>query len=72
MHIIKSLLDKGIFVNLTNTHEATTLHISAKFGHWEATKLSLKKGAEINIHDANNNTSLHLAAVAVNVDNIKL
>jgi ankyrin repeat protein len=43
--IIKLLLDKEMSVNLTNTNGSTPLHISAEFGHLEATKSLVERGA---------------------------
>jgi len=36
--IIKLLLDKGMSVTWTDIYEFTPLHVSAHFGHLEATK----------------------------------
>jgi len=56
------LLDKGTSVNLTNTDEFTPLHISAQFGHLEATKFLFGSGAAINITNKDGNTPLMLGA----------
>jgi ankyrin len=43
VNIIKLLLDKGMSVNLSNKDGFTQLHVCAKFGHLETTKLWLKE-----------------------------
>jgi len=45
VEIINILLDKGMSVNLTNTHGHTPLHVSAKCGNLEATKILIERGA---------------------------
>ena len=42
------LLDKGLSVNLTDTNDFTPLHFSAEFGHLDATKALVERGAAIN------------------------
>ena len=46
--IIKLLLDKRMSFNLTDTRRFTPLQISAQFGHLEATKALVERGAAIN------------------------
>ena len=48
MDIIKLLLDKGMSVNLTDTDDSTPLHVSAQFGHLEATHAFAERGAAVN------------------------
>jgi len=43
--IIKSLLDKGMSVTLTNINCSTTLHVSAQFGYLDVTKTWVEIGA---------------------------
>ena len=68
MDIIKLLLDKGMSVNLTNTHGSTPLHFSAEFGHLEATKALVERGASINNTKINGATALMVAAQSGNFD----
>jgi len=60
--IIKLLLDKGMSVNLTDKNDYTPLHISAQFGHLEASKALLERGAAINYINIYGNTPLMEAA----------
>jgi hypothetical protein len=45
---MKLLPDKGMSVNLTNTHGCTPLYISAQFGHLKATNFFVDLGAALN------------------------
>ena len=49
-------------VNLTDKNGYTPLHVSAQFGHLEATKLLVKRGAAINNTNKYGNTPLIEAA----------
>ena len=49
-------------VNLTNTNDSTPLHLSAQFGHIDATKTLVESGADINKTDCDGNTPLMVAA----------
>jgi ankyrin repeat protein len=57
VHIMKLLLDNGLSVNLNNSNDSSSLHISAVFGHLEATKFVVGRGAAINNTDM---VTLHL------------
>jgi len=56
--IIKLLLDKGMSVNLTNMNGSTTLHVSAQFGHLDATKSCVEIGAARDYTDSNGTLQL--------------
>jgi ankyrin repeat protein len=58
--IIKLLLDKGMSVNLTKTDEFTPLHISAQFGHLEATKILVERGSALHYTNNDGKTPLML------------
>jgi ankyrin repeat protein len=59
--IINILLDKGMYVNFKNTDYNTPLRISAKFGHLEATKALVKRGAALYKRNKFGNTPLMMA-----------
>jgi ankyrin repeat protein len=45
--IIKLLLDKGMSVNVTNSNDATPLHVSAEIGNLDATEPLVETGVAI-------------------------
>ena len=59
--IINLLLDKRMSVNLCNTNDFTPLHVSAEFGHLEATKALVERGANRYITNKYGDTPLSLA-----------
>ena len=48
VEIISILLDKGMYVNLTNAEKSMQLHLSALIGNLEATKALVERGAPLN------------------------
>jgi len=59
--IIELLLDKEMSVNLTNTSGSTLLHVSAEFGHLEATRSLVERGASFINVNKYGDTSLNQA-----------
>jgi len=59
---MKLLLDKGMFVELTNTTDSTPLHFSAYYGSLEATKALVKRGTPLNNANKDDATPLLLGA----------
>ena len=53
---------KECFFNLNKSDEFTPLRFCAEFGHLEATKALVERGAAINYTDRDGNTSLIVAA----------
>ena len=49
-------------VNLTDTYDSTLLQVSVEFGHLEATKILVERGAVINYTNNHCNRPLMLAA----------
>jgi ankyrin repeat protein len=49
-------------VNLTDTDKFTPLHVCADFGHQEAAKRLVERGAAINYPDTNGNTPVLVAS----------
>ena len=47
-------------VNLTNTGDSTPLHVCAKFGHLDATKSLVERGADLNKVNKYGDTPLNL------------
>jgi len=60
--IIKALLDKGMFVDLTNEYDSTALHVSATRGNLEAMKTFVEIGSPLGKDDKDSYTPLLLAA----------
>ena len=56
-------------VNLTNRDECTPLHVSAQFGHLDATKVLVEGGAAVNYTNRYGYTPL---TVAANNDNFEI
>ena len=53
--------DGGADVNFVGKDGKTALHVAARRGHWEVTKMLLEHKADASITDDNGNTALHLA-----------
>jgi ankyrin repeat protein len=62
VEIIRILLDKEIYVDLTNAEESVPLHLSALTGNLEATKVCVKRGAPLNNANKDGATPLLLCA----------
>jgi len=62
VEIIKILLDKGMYVQLTNATDSMPLHFSAHYGNLEAMKALVKTGAPLNNANKDGATPLLLGA----------
>ena len=72
-HLIKLLIDKGIYVNSQNKNGTSPLQLASKFGDYEAVKELLDCNASIYVVDNVNDNSLHYAlSWKCNTDVIKL
>ncbi len=51
MSLVRAMLEHGVPLNAVNGNGETLLHISAKFGALEMTKMLLDFGADVNAKD---------------------
>jgi ankyrin repeat protein len=58
LEIIRILLDKGMYVDLTNAEDSTPLHLSAVTDNLEAMKAHVERGASLNNTDKDGATLL--------------
>ncbi len=70
--IIRTLLDKGIDVNIKDNEENTALICATLFNNIEGAKLILDKGVNVNEKNMHGATPLMLAAIAGYDDMVKL
>jgi ankyrin repeat protein len=59
LETIRILLDKGMYVDLTNAEDSTPLHVSAVTDNLEAMKAHVERGAPLN-NDNKGGTTLLL------------
>ena len=59
--VVKSLVEKGVPVNLRVVDGSSALHISSQNGHVEVTKLLLKNGGQVDILDSDQWSPLMIA-----------
>jgi ankyrin repeat protein len=69
---VKSLIDEGVDIEVTNTDGATALMLAANNGHKEIVELLLEKGADIEAKTNNYGTALMYAADKGHTEIIKL
>lgn len=58
---IQQLLEKGVDINVNDTHKHTALHLAVE-KNFKSTVQLLENGAKIHEKDGNKKTALHLAA----------
>lgn len=72
LELIKSLVKKGVIVNLNSFNVKTALHWTAFFGHTETAKFLIENGAHINVRDQDGRTPLHSACLKGHVQMVEL
>lgn len=61
VELLGSLLDRGVKINVRDSHRNTALHDAAMDGQIDALKFLLERGAEVNVRNVDHNSPLYLA-----------